>query len=139
MPWYPHAIKLLHHIKNALVTPSYQIAPKMCDFQRSHKMHSRGPTEQHFYVWEPRCGYLHKAKKVRWYPLIKEGQRSHKYAFWGVNVAIKMKIALVPPCSMLLRARHLSVYNFALIGHISKINTSVNSHTLGYPLIYKFL
>ena len=46
--------------------------------------------------------YLHKAKKVRWYPLIKEGQRSHKYAFWGVNVAIKMKIALVPRCYILL-------------------------------------
>ena len=23
-------------------------------------LHSRGSTEQHFYVWEPRCGYLHK-------------------------------------------------------------------------------
>ena len=23
-------------------------------------LHSRGPTKQHFYVWEPHCGYLHK-------------------------------------------------------------------------------
>ena len=40
-------------------------------------MRSRGSTEQHFYVWEHYCGYLHKLKKVSWYPLIKEGQLSH--------------------------------------------------------------
>ena len=65
-------------------------------------MHSRGPTEQHFYVWESHCGCLHKAKKVRWYPLIKKGQRSHKYAFLRANGAIKMKIVLVPPFTILL-------------------------------------
>ena len=27
-------------------------------------LHSRGPTKQHFYVWEPRCGYLHKVKRA---------------------------------------------------------------------------
>ena len=51
------------------------------------------------------------------YPLIKEGQRSHKYAFlsasgamllrWGaslkrVNGAIILENGLVPPCSILL-------------------------------------
>ena len=41
-------------------------------------LHSRGPTKQHFYVWEPHCGYLHITRKVHWYPLIKEGQRFHK-------------------------------------------------------------
>ena len=46
-------------------------------------MHSRGPTEQYFYVWEPHCGCLHKVKKVQWYPLIKEGQRSHNIGKWS--------------------------------------------------------
>ena len=27
-------------------------------------LHSRGPTKQHFCVWEPRCGYLHKVAKI---------------------------------------------------------------------------
>ena len=27
-------------------------------------LHSRGSTKQHFYVWEPRCGYLHKVAKI---------------------------------------------------------------------------
>ena len=51
-----------------------------CDFNKATNMHSRGPTEQHFYVWEPHHGYLHKLKKVSWCPLIKEGHLSHKYA-----------------------------------------------------------
>ena len=25
-------------------------------------LHSRGPMKQHFYVWEPHCGYLQKTK-----------------------------------------------------------------------------
>ena len=61
--------KLLHH------TEKYSISNKAIN------MHSRGPTEQYFYVWEPYHGYLDKVKKVRWYPLIKKGQQSHKYAF----------------------------------------------------------
>ena len=36
-------------------------------------MHSRGPTKQHFYVWEPHCGY----------PLIKEGQWSYNTGKWS--------------------------------------------------------
>ena len=55
-------------------TEKYSISNKAIN------MHSRGPTEQHFYVWEPHRGYLHKVKKVSWCPLIKEGQLSHKYA-----------------------------------------------------------
>ena len=35
-----------------------------CDFNKAINMHSRGPTEQHFYVWEPHCGYLHKVKRA---------------------------------------------------------------------------
>ena len=42
--WYPHANKLL----------------KKC---AAVNMHSRGPTEQYFYVWEPHRGCLHKVKK----------------------------------------------------------------------------
>ena len=49
----------------------------------SKNMHSRGPTEQHFYVWEPHRGCLHKVKKVHWYPLIKEGQWSHNIGKWS--------------------------------------------------------
>ena len=37
-----------------------------------------------------------------WYPLIKEGQRSHKYAFYRANGAIKMENVLVPPFTILL-------------------------------------
>ena len=80
MSWYPHAIKLLQAIN----------------------LHSRGPTDQHLYVLEPHRGCLHNLKKVSWYPLIKEGQQSHKYAFWRANEAIKMENVLVPPCSILL-------------------------------------
>ena len=46
-------------------------------------MHSRGPTEQHFYVWEPHRGCLHKVKKVGSYPLIKKDQRSHNIGKWS--------------------------------------------------------
>ena len=70
-------------------------------------MHSRGPTEQCFCVLEPHHGCLLKVKKVRWYPLIKEGQRSHKYALKRANIAIKMKIALVPPFTILLQVTPL--------------------------------
>ena len=39
-------------------------------------LHSRGSIKQHFYVWEPCCGYLLKVKKkVSWCPLIEEGHR----------------------------------------------------------------
>ena len=29
-----------------------------------NNLHSRGSMKQHFYVWEPRCGYLHKVKRA---------------------------------------------------------------------------
>ena len=64
--------------KNVLVPPCYQIAPKMCDFKQSHKCALERANGATFYIWEPHCGYLHKAKKVHWYPVIKEGQPSHK-------------------------------------------------------------
>ena len=64
--WYPHAIKLLHH------TEKYSIS------NQAINMHSGGPTEQYVCVLEPHRGHLHKAKKVRWYPLMKRGQQSHK-------------------------------------------------------------
>ena len=60
--WYPHAIKLLHH------TEKYAFL---------------NATEQHFYIWEPHCGYLHKMKNVCWYPLIKECQWSHNIGKWS--------------------------------------------------------
>ena len=46
-------------------------------------MHSRGPTEQHFYIWEPHRGCLHKVKKVGSYPLIKKDQLSHNIGKWS--------------------------------------------------------
>ena len=57
---------------------------KMCTYPMlsncSKNMHSRGPTEQHLCALEPHRGCLLKVKKVSWYPLIIEGQQSHKYA-----------------------------------------------------------
>ena len=87
MSWYPHANKLLQ---------------KRTIFNEAINMHSRGPVEQHFYVWEPHCGCCLQAKKVQFYTPLVGGQRSNKYAFWRANVAIKMKNVLVPPCSILL-------------------------------------
>ena len=69
MSWYPLANKLLHHIEKCAIS------------NKAIETSSRGPTEQYFYIWELYHGCLHKVKTVRWYPLIKEGQRSHKYAF----------------------------------------------------------
>ena len=63
MRWYPHANKLLQ---------------KCVIFNKAMNLHSRGPTEQYFYVWESHCGCLHKVKKVCWCPFIGEGQQSHK-------------------------------------------------------------
>ena len=63
-----------------------------CDFNKAINMHSRGQTEQHFYVWEPRCGYLLKVEKVSLCHLIEEGHR----------FAIILETVLVPPSSILL-------------------------------------
>ena len=67
--------------KNALVPHPIKLLQKCAIFNDVTNMHFRGPAEQHFCVWEPHRGCLNKVKKVRWYPLIGEGQRSHKYAF----------------------------------------------------------
>ena len=66
--------------KNALVPHAIKLLQKCVISNKVRNIHSRGPTEQHFYVWEPHRGCLNKVKKVRWYPLIKEGQQSHKCA-----------------------------------------------------------
>ena len=55
----PYAIKLLHHIEKCVIS------------NKAINMHSRGPTKQYFYVWEPHRGYFHKVKKVFWYPPLK--------------------------------------------------------------------
>ena len=60
---YPHANKLLQ---------------KCVIFNRVINLHSRGPTEQCFYVWEPHRGCQNKVKKVCWCHFIGEGQQSHK-------------------------------------------------------------
>ena len=88
-------------------------------------LHSRGSMKQHFYVWEPRCGYLHKLKRANGainmhskgsneslpnidspygkmvsYPLIKEDQLSHKYTFLRASEAtlLRLRASLwVPP------------------------------------------
>ena len=65
----PHADKLLHHTEECVIS------------NNAINIHSRGPTEQHFCALEPHRGCLHKVKKVCSYPLIKKGQRNHKYAF----------------------------------------------------------
>ena len=66
MSWYPHAIKLLH---------------KFAISNKAINMHSRGPMEQYLCALEPHLGCLNKVKRVFWYPITKEGKRSHKYAF----------------------------------------------------------
>ena len=88
-----------------------------CDFNKAINIHSGGTTEQHFYVWEPRCGYLHKVKKANGainmhskgsnkllqnidppyrkivsYPFIEKGQRSHKYAFLRASGATLLRL-----------------------------------------------
>ena len=73
---YPHANKLLQ---------------KMCDSIKAINMHSRGPTEQYFYTWEPHRGYLHKVKKCPGTPSLKRA-----------NGAIKMENVPVPPFTILL-------------------------------------
>ena len=70
--------------------------PKIRNRSNAINMHSRGPMEQYFCVLEPHRGCLDKVKKVCWYPLIKEGQQSHKYTFLRANRAIKMENVLVP-------------------------------------------
>ena len=43
--------------KNVLVPPANKLLQKCVIFNKAINLHSRGPTEQHFYVWEPhrRC------------------------------------------------------------------------------------
>ena len=55
-------------------------APSLKRANGAINMHSRGPTEQYLCALEAHHGCLHKVKKCPGV-LIKEGQRSHKYAF----------------------------------------------------------
>ena len=52
---------VLSHAPVAKLSLWYHIK---CNFNKATNMHSRGSMEQHFYIWEPRCGYLHKVKKA---------------------------------------------------------------------------
>ena len=54
--------------KNALVPHANKLLQKCAISNKAINMHSGGPAEQHFYVWEPHRGCLNKVKKVRWYP-----------------------------------------------------------------------
>ena len=73
MCWYPQIGKLCWY------PPANKLLQKCVIFNnKAINSHSRGPTEQYFYVWEPHRGCLRKVKKV---PFIGEGQQSHKYAF----------------------------------------------------------
>ena len=85
-----------------LVPHANKLLQKFVLFNKAINLHSRAPTDQHFYVWEPHRGCLHKVKNVCWCPFIREGQQRHKYAFQMANRAIKLKSVLVPPCSILL-------------------------------------
>ena len=77
MSWYPHAKKLLQ---------------KLAISNKAINMHYRGPTEQHFYVWEPHLGCLNKAKKCPGTPSLKRA-----------NGAIKLENVLVPHAIKLLQ------------------------------------
>ena len=79
----------------------------MYDSSKAIKTSSRRPTKQCFYVLEPLHWYLHKVKKVRSYFLILEGQQSNKYAFCRANIAIILKSAPVPSCTIPLTAKLL--------------------------------
>ena len=67
-------------------------------------MHYRGPTEQHFYVWELHCGCCLQAKKRQLYISLVGVNGTMNMHSGGVKVAIKMKNVLVPPCSILFHS-----------------------------------
>ena len=84
IPYHNHAYetnRFLQSIKLYEKTFTKLMHQKCVIFNKAINLHSRGPTEQYFYVWEPHCGCLHQVKKVCWYPCIREGQQSHKYGF----------------------------------------------------------
>ena len=76
MSWYPHANKLLQ---------------KFAISNKAINMHYRGPTEQHFYVWEPHLGCLNKVKKCPGTPSLKRA-----------NGAIKLEMSWYPHANKLL-------------------------------------
>ena len=54
----PHFAQLLGG--HSLSLPSH--FPFNGSIKLLQNLHSRGSMKQHFYVWEPHCGYLHKVK-----------------------------------------------------------------------------
>ena len=85
MSWYPQIGKMSWYPqigKNVLVYPhSNKLLQKCVIFNKTINLHSRGPTEQHFYIWEPHCGCCLWTKKVQFHTPLVGGQQSHKYAF----------------------------------------------------------
>ena len=57
---------LLHFAQSQIYAPSLHSVTfhSMVPSKLPQNLHSRGPTKQHFYVWEPRCGCLHKVKRA---------------------------------------------------------------------------
>ena len=82
-------------------------------------MHSRGPTESYFYVWEPRCGYLHKVKKCTSTPSVKRA-----------NGAIILENGLVPPNTIPL--------GYTVGTNLFKLIKSFDGRISDFHIIYSF-
>ena len=79
--WYPYAIKLLQ---------------KCAIFNEAINMHSRGPTEQHFLIWEPHRGCLHKVKKCPGAPSLKRANGAINMHSRGPTLPSKWKMVSYP-------------------------------------------
>ena len=78
-------------------------------------LHSRGPTEQHFYVLEPYCGCLHEVKKWSRTPM-------------PTNCSTIYKNGLVPPSPIPLNiSKHLRFCWQQLFGPLRNITISLKS------------
>ena len=67
------------------------------------KLHSRRPTKQRFYVWEPCCGYLHKVKRANG-AINMHSKGSNESLPKYLSTIWKNR--LVPPCSILLPSQN---------------------------------
>ena len=67
-------------IRNRSNAPIYffHYHKKMCDSIKAINIHSRAPTEQYLYVWEPHRGCLHKVKKCAGTPSLKRANGAIK-------------------------------------------------------------
>ena len=77
----PNQRELCKIEKSVLVPPYWKIAPKMCDFQQAINLHSRGPTEQCFRVWESQDEGAKCACTLKFVDCIGEGCESQNVAF----------------------------------------------------------